>query len=231
MTRERRAVVYLQDMLDAAEKARRFVAGMTLEEFLENDEKIFAVTRALEVIGEAAKQVPAPVKRRYPEIPWRAVAGTRGQTDSCLLRRPRRTALVHRRRRSPRPLYCARSGPPRDERRLRRPGCPAVVPSVTRAALRRPRSAGPARRHRAAGVRRSARPCRGPWSVPGARPRDEGEPDRNPARPTNGCRRGVSGVGKQRGHGRGDGRVLPAGAGDGLSRARPSTFFFSLPAA
>lgn len=64
-------------MLDAAEKADRFIHGMTREEFLENDEKIFAVTRALEVIGEAAKQVPAPVRRRYPEIPWRPVAGTR----------------------------------------------------------------------------------------------------------------------------------------------------------
>ncbi len=56
-------------MLEAAEKARRFVAGMTFEEFLENDEKIFAVTRALEVIGQAAKQVPIQVKRHYPEIP------------------------------------------------------------------------------------------------------------------------------------------------------------------
>lgn len=77
MTRERQAGVYLRDMLEAAEKACRFVAGMTLEEFLENEEKIFAVTRALEVIGEAAKQVPVQVKRHYPEIPWRAVAGTR----------------------------------------------------------------------------------------------------------------------------------------------------------
>jgi uncharacterized protein with HEPN domain len=77
MTRERQVGMYLRDMLDAAEKARRFIAGTTQEEFLENDEKIFAVTRALEVIGEAAKQVPVPVKRRYPEIPWRTVAGTR----------------------------------------------------------------------------------------------------------------------------------------------------------
>lgn len=77
MTREPQARVYLRDMLEAAEKGRRFVSGITQEEFLENDEKIFAVTRALEVIGEAAKQVPAPVKQRYPEIPWRAVAGTR----------------------------------------------------------------------------------------------------------------------------------------------------------
>ncbi len=77
MTRERTFTHYMRDMLDAAEKAMSFVDGMNMEEFLGNDEKIFAVTRALEVIGEAAKHVPASVKHRYPDVPWRAVAGTR----------------------------------------------------------------------------------------------------------------------------------------------------------
>ncbi len=77
MTDPRTSAVYLRDMLDAAEKAASFVDGLTREEFLENDEKVFAVTRALEVIGEAAKQVPASVTHRYPDIPWRAVAGSR----------------------------------------------------------------------------------------------------------------------------------------------------------
>jgi uncharacterized protein with HEPN domain len=45
--------------------------------FLSNDEKIFAVTRALEIIGEAAKHVPESVQKEYPDIPWRAIAGTR----------------------------------------------------------------------------------------------------------------------------------------------------------
>lgn len=78
MTDPRNSAVYLRDMLDAAEKAASFVDGLTRKEFLENDdEKVFAVTRAPEVIGEAAKQVPASVTHRYPEIPWRAVAGSR----------------------------------------------------------------------------------------------------------------------------------------------------------
>jgi uncharacterized protein with HEPN domain len=68
---------YLQDMLDAAQKARRFVEGVDFEDFATNDEKVFAVVRALEIIGEAAKRVPASVRKRYPEIPWREVAGMR----------------------------------------------------------------------------------------------------------------------------------------------------------
>jgi len=69
--------VYLEDMLHAAEKACEFTRGMDLSAFLSNDEKIFAVTRALEIIGEAAKHVPESVQKEYPDIPWRAIAGTR----------------------------------------------------------------------------------------------------------------------------------------------------------
>ncbi len=33
--------------------------------------------RNLEITGEAARQVPAEVKGRHPEVPWRAIAGFR----------------------------------------------------------------------------------------------------------------------------------------------------------
>ena len=39
--------------------------------------KRFAVVRALEVIGEATKHIPASVRKRYPDIPWRKMAGMR----------------------------------------------------------------------------------------------------------------------------------------------------------
>jgi uncharacterized protein with HEPN domain len=64
-------------MLHAAEKARLFTRGLRPEDFEQDEEKIFAVTRALEIIGEAAKHVPETVQKEYPEIPWRTIAGTR----------------------------------------------------------------------------------------------------------------------------------------------------------
>jgi len=36
-----------------------------------------AVTRSLEIIGEALKNVPDPVRTAHPEIPWKFMAGIR----------------------------------------------------------------------------------------------------------------------------------------------------------
>jgi uncharacterized protein with HEPN domain len=77
MTPEREYTDYLRDMLDATDKALRFVGRRDLEAFHANEEKVFAVVRALEIIGEAAKQVPEGLRARYPRIPWKDVAGIR----------------------------------------------------------------------------------------------------------------------------------------------------------
>ncbi len=68
---------YLQDMLDASEKVTLFVRGLTLEQFLGDDKSQFAVIRGLEVIGEAAKKIPASFKAKHPQVAWREVAGMR----------------------------------------------------------------------------------------------------------------------------------------------------------
>jgi uncharacterized protein with HEPN domain len=68
---------YIQDISDAMNKAMEFVEGMEYEDFICDDKTIFAVIRVIEVIGEAVKNIPEDVKKEYPEIPWREMAGMR----------------------------------------------------------------------------------------------------------------------------------------------------------
>jgi uncharacterized protein with HEPN domain len=70
---------YLRDMLDNAEKALDFVSGMDYDEFFEDEKTSYAVVRALEVIGEAARRVPEDVRDAHPEFPWREVTAMRNK--------------------------------------------------------------------------------------------------------------------------------------------------------
>lgn len=40
-------------------------------------EKQDAVLRRLEIIGEAVKHLPNDMRQRYPNVPWREIAGMR----------------------------------------------------------------------------------------------------------------------------------------------------------
>ena len=70
---------YLRDMLENAEKALSFVQGLDYDDFCKDDKALYAVIRALEIIGEAARQVPEKVRENNPETPWREIAGMRNK--------------------------------------------------------------------------------------------------------------------------------------------------------
>lgn len=69
--------VYLDDILDAMDKAEMFVAGMSYEQFEDDMRTNFAVTRALEIVGEATRRLPVSFREQYPNIPWQDMAGMR----------------------------------------------------------------------------------------------------------------------------------------------------------
>jgi len=66
---------YIKDVLDAIKKIEEFIDGMDYNEFLEDVKTQYAVVRALEIIGEAVKNISDKLKKKYPEIPWKAIAG------------------------------------------------------------------------------------------------------------------------------------------------------------
>ena len=70
---------YLVDILDAAKAALAFVEGKTHDDFHADLECRFAVVRAIEIIGEAAKQVSQEMRDQHPEIPWRDIIAMRNR--------------------------------------------------------------------------------------------------------------------------------------------------------
>jgi uncharacterized protein with HEPN domain len=74
---ERDIRVYLDDILESISKIEEYLKDVTELSFEINFEKQDAVIRRFEIIGEAVKQIPASVKNKYPEIPWRKIAGLR----------------------------------------------------------------------------------------------------------------------------------------------------------
>jgi len=77
MKAPRSTLDYLDNILDAAGKIETFTRGMSYEEFSGDDKTVYAVTRALEVIGEATTCIPRQVRERYPSLPWSEMAGMR----------------------------------------------------------------------------------------------------------------------------------------------------------
>ena len=64
-------------MLDAADMALSFSAGMSFEAFSSDAKTVFATIRALEVVGEAAKGIPESFRAAHPSVPWVDMTGMR----------------------------------------------------------------------------------------------------------------------------------------------------------
>ena len=67
----------IDHMLEAIRKARDSVSGMSLEQFLANDDKTAAAERYVTIVGEAANMVSDETKSKYPNVPWREAADMR----------------------------------------------------------------------------------------------------------------------------------------------------------
>jgi uncharacterized protein with HEPN domain len=68
---------YLRHMLLEAEFLIQQTRDLPKEVFLEDEVLRRALVRSIEVIGEAAKQVPQEFGTEHPQIHWRVMAGMR----------------------------------------------------------------------------------------------------------------------------------------------------------
>ena len=69
--------VFIRYILDSMDILGEYLKGKTYEEFEENRMLQDAVIRELEIIGEATKSLSQDFRDKYPDIPWRQMAGMR----------------------------------------------------------------------------------------------------------------------------------------------------------
>jgi uncharacterized protein with HEPN domain len=68
---------YINDIYQETLNIEKFLKNVDYEDFILNLEKFYAVTRCLEIIGEAAKKIPENITAKYPDIPWSILAKMR----------------------------------------------------------------------------------------------------------------------------------------------------------
>jgi uncharacterized protein with HEPN domain len=68
---------YFQHILDEIASVQQHAHGLDKGTFLQDETRKRAYVRSLEIIGEAIKQIPEPIRQKYPAIEWRAMAGMR----------------------------------------------------------------------------------------------------------------------------------------------------------
>lgn len=78
MSKKKRIYVdYINDIISEIEKIERFTKGLSLDEFINDEKTVYAVIRCFEIMGEAVKNIAGEIKEKFPEVPWKRMAGMR----------------------------------------------------------------------------------------------------------------------------------------------------------
>lgn len=76
---KRTAQLYLEDILSSIVAIEEFTKEMTFQDFQNDKKTVDAVVRNLEIIGEAANNIPQELKENYSTIPWRDMISMRNK--------------------------------------------------------------------------------------------------------------------------------------------------------
>ena len=72
-------LVRLKHMLDYAREAVEMAEGKKAED-LDQDRKLaLALTHLVELVGEAASQIPQEIRGKYPNVPWPKIVSMRNR--------------------------------------------------------------------------------------------------------------------------------------------------------
>lgn len=69
--------LFIEDILESIDKIEQYIQGLSYDDFVEKQMVVDAVIRNLEIIGEASKNIPDGIKKKYTSIPWKRMVGLR----------------------------------------------------------------------------------------------------------------------------------------------------------
>jgi uncharacterized protein with HEPN domain len=70
-------VIFIGHILECVELIERYLKGKTKSDFLSSKQLQDSVIRRIEIAGEAVKNIPEPLKNKFPGVPWKEIAGMR----------------------------------------------------------------------------------------------------------------------------------------------------------
>ncbi len=68
---------FLEDILTSMLRIKEYIGDRDFREFKQNYLIVDAVIRNFEIIGEASKNIPVEIQKKYPEVPWKKMYGLR----------------------------------------------------------------------------------------------------------------------------------------------------------
>jgi uncharacterized protein with HEPN domain len=69
--------VYLSHILQSISLIEKYTEDLTEEEFLSNSLVQDGTIRQIQIIGEATNNLPNSLRKKYPQVHWRGIAGMR----------------------------------------------------------------------------------------------------------------------------------------------------------
>ena len=68
---------FIVDVVKACSDISDFIKNMSYEDFVSDQKTVYAVVKAIEIIGEASKLIPEKIRLKYPHVEWKKAIGMR----------------------------------------------------------------------------------------------------------------------------------------------------------